>query len=125
MSSRCTFQIRGPNAAIADSTFCGLPQHQALARFSTNHVGVFAGLDDSQIELLASADADEGEVATIVASAEADFVEPSEEEVAAESVEEFDSAPKLPIAAPVWFLLLSGAALALVAGVALRDTEER
>ena len=80
---------RCPNAAIADSTFCGLPQHQALARFSTNHVGVFAGLDDSQIELLASADADEGEVATIVASAEADFVEPSEEEVAAESVEEF------------------------------------
>ena len=80
---------RCPNAAIADSTFCGLPQHQALARFSTNHVGVFAGLDDSQIELLASADADEGEVATIVASAEADFVEPSEEEVAVESVEEF------------------------------------
>ena len=80
---------RCPNAAIADSTYCGLPQHQALARFSTNHVGVFAGLDDSQIELLASADADEGEVATIVASAEADFVEPSEEEVAAESVEEF------------------------------------
>lgn len=80
---------RCPNAAIADSTFCGLPQHQALARFSTNHVGVFAGLDDSQIELLASADADEGEVATIVAAAEADFVEPSEEEVAAESVEEF------------------------------------
>ena len=80
---------RCPNAAIADSTYCGLPQHQALARFSTNNVGVFAGLDDSQIELLASADADEGEVATIVASAEADFVEPSEEEVAAESVEEF------------------------------------
>jgi len=80
---------RCPNAAIADSTFCGLPQHQALARFSTNHVGVFAGLDDSQIELLASADADEGEVATIVAAAEADFVEPSEEEVAVESVEEF------------------------------------
>mgnify|MGYP003483225196 CR=1 FL=1 len=80
---------RRQNAAIADSTYCGLPQHQAHARFSTNHVGVFAGLDDSQIELLASADADEGEVATIVASAEADFVEPSEEEVAAESVEEF------------------------------------
>ena len=80
---------RCPNAAIADSTYCGLPQHQALARFSTNHVGVFAGLDDSQIELLASADADEGEVATIVAAAEADFVEPSEEEVAVESVEEF------------------------------------
>ena len=80
---------RCPNAAIADSTLCGLPQHQALARFSTNHVDVVSNLDDSQIALLAGSDSDDGEVATIVSSAEADFVEPSEEEVVEENVEEF------------------------------------
>ncbi len=33
---------RCPNAAIADSSYCGLPQHQALARFETNQIAVLA-----------------------------------------------------------------------------------
>ena len=31
---------RCPNAALAGSRYCGLPQHQALARFETNQVTV-------------------------------------------------------------------------------------
>jgi hypothetical protein len=50
------------------------PQHQALARFSTNN-GASPDPDDSQIELLASADA-EGK-SPPSSPAEADFVEPS------------------------------------------------
>ena len=30
---------RCPNAAIDGSTYCGLPQHQALSRFETNQIG--------------------------------------------------------------------------------------
>ena len=79
---------RCPNAAIADSTFCGLPQHQALARFSsTNHVDVLSSLDSAQIDQLAG-DGDDSAVATIVAEAEANFVEPSEDEVVEEATEE-------------------------------------
>ena len=33
---------RCPNAALQGSQFCGLPQHQSLARFSTNQVAVLA-----------------------------------------------------------------------------------
>ena len=33
---------RCPNAAIPGSTYCGLPQHQALARFETNQVAILA-----------------------------------------------------------------------------------
>ena len=36
---------RCPNAALDGSRFCGLPQHQALARFGTNQVTVLAPLD--------------------------------------------------------------------------------
>jgi len=69
---------RCPNAAIGGSTFCGLPQHQALSRFATNQVGVLSGVGDGDIELLADPDADEGIVQAIVADAEAGFVEPEE-----------------------------------------------
>ena len=76
---------RCPNAAIAGSTYCGLPQHQALSRFTTSHVAVLSGLGDSEIETLANPDSDEAEVTAIVTGAEAGFVEPSEEaEVEAE-----------------------------------------
>ncbi|MEX0620383.1 MAG: transcription termination factor NusA [Solirubrobacterales bacterium] len=77
---------RCPNAAIAGSTYCGLPQHQALARFTTSHVAVLTGLGDSEIATLADPEADDAEAAAIVAGAEADFVEPSEE--VAEEAEE-------------------------------------
>jgi N utilization substance protein A len=70
---------RCPNAAIAGSTYCGLPQHQALSRFTTSHVAVLSGLGDSEIETLANPDSDEAEVTAIVTGAEAGFVEPSEE----------------------------------------------
>ena len=70
---------RCPNAAIGGSTYCGLPQHQALSRFATSHVGVLTGLGDAEIEALADPDSDEAEVTAIVTGAEAAFVEPSDE----------------------------------------------
>jgi N utilization substance protein A len=78
---------RCPNAAIGGSTYCGLPQHQALSRFSTSHVDVLADLGESEIETLAGPEADEAEVAAIVTGAEASFVEQSDAaEVEAEDV---------------------------------------
>lgn len=72
---------RCPNASIEGSTFCGLPQHQALSRFETNHVAVLEGLGDAEVSTLADPDADEAEVAAIVTGAEEGFVEPVMEEV--------------------------------------------
>jgi N utilization substance protein A len=71
---------RCPNAAVGGSTYCGLPQHQALSRFSTSHVGVLTGLDDDVVGLLADPESDDAAVAAIVEPAEAGFVEPSKEE---------------------------------------------
>lgn len=73
---------RCPNAAIGGSTYCGLPQHQALSRFATNHVGVLATLGEEEVTRLADPDADEAEVTAIVEGAEAEFVEPVLEEEA-------------------------------------------
>ena len=53
---------RCPNAALPGSRYCGLPQHQALARFETNQVTVLGALDDDEIAMLADPDADEDEV---------------------------------------------------------------
>jgi N utilization substance protein A len=75
---------RCPNASIGGSTYCGLPQHQALSRFTTNHVQVLATLSDEDIVLLADPDSDESAVEAIVTAADADFVEPTDEEVAPE-----------------------------------------
>ncbi|MGA7434676.1 MAG: transcription termination factor NusA [Solirubrobacterales bacterium] len=87
---------RCPNAAIGGSTYCGLPQHQALSRFATSHVSVLAGLGDDVIKTLADPDSDDAEVTAIVSGAEADFVEPSDEPeveaVAEEVAEEADEA---------------------------------
>lgn len=74
---------RCPNAGVGGSTYCGLPQHQALSRFSTNHVQVLASLSDEDIALLADPDSDESAVEAIVTAAAAEFVEPSDEEVTA------------------------------------------
>lgn len=73
---------RCPNAAVGGSTYCGLPQHQALSRFGTSHVGVVAELSDGDIALLADPDADEAAVGAIVAEAEVAFVEPTDDEEA-------------------------------------------
>ena len=66
---------RCPNAAIGGSTYCGLPQHQALSRFETNQMAVLGAVAEAEVEILADPDADQGQVDEIVARAEAEFVE--------------------------------------------------
>ena len=79
---------RCPNAAIGGSTYCGLPKHQALSRFETNYVAVLADLGDEEVSMLADPDADEAEVAALVAGAIEGFEEPVfEAEEAEETVE--------------------------------------
>jgi N utilization substance protein A len=77
---------RCPNAAVPGSTYCGLPQHQALSRFDTSQVAVLSDLADAEVAILADPDADQGQVDEIVARAAANFVEEAEEEAAEESV---------------------------------------
>jgi N utilization substance protein A len=77
---------RCPNAAIPGSTYCGLPQHQALSRFDTSQVAILGDLSDAEVEILADPDADQGQVDEIVARAAANFVEEAEEVAAEESV---------------------------------------
>ena len=80
---------RCPNAALEGSRYCGLPQHQALARFATNQVTVLAPLADEEVALLADPDADEGDVSALVERAESEFSEPADEaEVEEAEVEE-------------------------------------
>jgi N utilization substance protein A len=69
---------RCPNAAISGSTYCGLPQHQALSRFETSQVTVLGDLSDEEVAVLADPDAAEGDVEAIVAKAGAD--QPAEAE---------------------------------------------
>ena len=76
---------RCPNAALAGSRYCGLPQHQALARLSTNQVTVLSVLTDEEVATLADPDADETRVTELVERAEADFSEADGEEVAEEA----------------------------------------
>jgi N utilization substance protein A len=64
---------RCPNAALAGSRYCGLPQHQALARFETNQVTVLAALSEPEIQQLADPDAPEGEIRPLVERAAAEF----------------------------------------------------
>jgi transcription termination/antitermination protein NusA len=80
---------RCPNAALQGAQFCGLPQHQALARFSTNQVAVLSPLSDEEVTTLADADADESAVKEIVEKAENQFDESTE---AGETAE--DEAPE-------------------------------
>jgi transcription termination/antitermination protein NusA len=90
---------RCPNAALPGSRYCGLPQHQALARFPTNQVTALGALSEVEIATLANPDADEGEVATLVAKAEG----PSEgeqgangEQQAADAEPAAEPAPQVP-----------------------------
>jgi N utilization substance protein A len=80
---------RCPNAALQSSQFCGLPQHQALGRFSTNRVAVLSPLSDEEVATLAAADSDDAAVKTIVEKAESQFDEDAEaEEPVADEPEE-------------------------------------
>ncbi len=83
---------RCPNAALEGSRYCGLPRHQALARFSTNQVAVVSPLSDDEVATLADAEAADADVAALVARAEAEFSEAAEEEAEEEVVEELEEA---------------------------------
>jgi N utilization substance protein A len=89
---------RCPNAALGGSRYCGLPQHQALARFSTNQVTVLAPLSDDEVGVLADSNGDEGQVATLVAKAEAEFSEEPEVEEVEEAPAEETPAEEAPVA---------------------------
>jgi N utilization substance protein A len=80
---------RCPNAALEGSRYCGLPQHQALGRFSTNQVTVLSPLSDEEVAVLANPDAPEADLAALVERAEAEFSEAEEvaEEAEAEAEE--------------------------------------
>ncbi len=88
---------RCPNAAIADSTYCGLPQHQALSRFETNQMLVMGPVTETEVAILADPDADQGQVDEIVARAESEFDEAAAaaeaEEAPAEGAEESAAGP--------------------------------
>jgi transcription termination/antitermination protein NusA len=75
---------RCPNASLPGSRYCGLPQHQALARFPTNQVTVLAPLSEEEVGRLADADASEDEIRPLVERAAAAFEEGGEEEAAEE-----------------------------------------
>jgi N utilization substance protein A len=105
---------RCPNAAISGSTYCGLPQHQALSRFETSQVAVLSGLSDEEVATLADPDADEAAVAPLVERAMSEFDEQApaegtgaeeapEAEVAEEAAPEAAAAPEVaaePVEAP-------------------------
>ncbi|HWP33652.1 MAG TPA: transcription termination factor NusA [Solirubrobacterales bacterium] len=93
---------RCPNAAIGGSTYCGLPQHQALSRFDTNQIAVLANVSETEVEILADPDAEEGQVSEIVERAEGEFVEeqPEAESPAGPVTEEPEGdSPAGPVAA--------------------------
>jgi transcription termination/antitermination protein NusA len=79
---------RCPNAALSGSRYCGLPQHQALARFDTNSVTVLAPLSDEEVAKLADPDADKGEIAPLIERADSQFAEEQEGEAEAAEAEE-------------------------------------
>jgi N utilization substance protein A len=76
---------RCPNAALPGSTYCGLPQHQALSRFETSQVAMLANVSETEVAILADPDADEGQVEEIVNRATSEYVEPTEEAPAEEA----------------------------------------
>ncbi len=83
---------RCPNAALQASQFCGLPQHQALGRFSTNQVAVLSPLSDEEVATLAAAE-DDGQIKTIVEKAESQFDENAEPEAEEAEEAEAEEAP--------------------------------
>jgi N utilization substance protein A len=71
---------RCPNASLPGSRYCGLPQHQALARFDTNEVTVVSSLSEDEIATLADPEADEAAVTALVERASAAQPEPEAED---------------------------------------------
>ncbi len=90
---------RCPNAALPGSRYCGLPRHQALARFATNQVTVGSTLNDDEIALLANPDADAGDVSVLVERAEAAYSETEAAEAAPEA-EATEAAAEAPDGEP-------------------------
>ena len=84
-SSRPAGAARTPRCRARATAAC--PQHQALARFETNHVTVLAPLSDEEVATLADADADEGAVKALVDRAQAEFAEQEAEQAAAAEAE--------------------------------------
>jgi transcription termination/antitermination protein NusA len=94
---------RCPNAALQGSQFCGLPQHQALAKFSTNQVAVLGSLSDEEVAAIANGSADEAEVKSLVERAEGQFDDSAkaeelqpEEETRGDSAGEAEEPPEEP-----------------------------
>jgi len=75
---------RCPNASLPGSRYCGLPQHQALARFETNEVTMVAALEEDEVAKLADSGAAEAEIAPLVEKAAAALEAAEAEEPAAE-----------------------------------------
>jgi N utilization substance protein A len=100
MDGRCAAVLsagrRCPNASLQGSRYCGLPQHQALARFDTNQVTVLSSLSDEEISTLADPKADEAQVRPLVERATAAFDQDAgaeaEETPAAEAEQEDEGA---------------------------------
>ena len=90
---------RCPNASLQGSRYCGLPQHQALARFDTNQVTVLSPLSDQEIQRLADQDADENELRPLVERATEAF-EQSQAAAEAEAAETPDAGEAEPAEAP-------------------------
>jgi len=85
---------RCPNATLPGSHYCGLPAHQALTRFPTSSLLVVQGLTDDEVAVLAAPDADEAQVAEIVAKGEAQAAEATagaEAEAAAQAEADADA----------------------------------
>jgi len=90
---------RCPNAVLEGSHYCGLPQHQALARFSTNQVAVLGSLSEDEVATLAEPDAEDSSVAEIVERAQAAYRE-SGEEAEPEEPPEAESAAEAEVEQP-------------------------
>ncbi len=101
---------RCPNAGLEGSFYCGLPQHQALARFETNQVAVLSSLSDDDVSILADPDAADADVTAVVERAESQFDEEAaaaaaesageEEEEAAEEAELGSESEEEPVEEP-------------------------
>jgi transcription termination/antitermination protein NusA len=84
---------RCPNASLPGSRYCGLPQHQALARFDTNEVTVVSTLTEDEVAILANPDSGDPEVAPLVERGQAAFKEAKAAEEAEAEDAEAEEAP--------------------------------
>jgi N utilization substance protein A len=78
---------RCPNASLEGSHYCGIPQHQALARFDTNQVTVLTPLSEQEVQQLADPDASESDTRPLVERAMAEFAAADKEQAAPDEPE--------------------------------------